>query len=209
MKRDSLNDPETEFETARSKRKCESEKDGKKSPKSVRPRSRLTYNKPLRMVLKTTEPITIGSCLERAGEKNYIYLEGDRISEEHAKMTLDDSDFIHVHDMDSTYGIVVDEDLIPKGYDDMVRGGYMIKLGLQLPLEEVQFLRSVQESSTCMSLKIEYAPVAYNIFLNVHHHGMDEHGIYEQKISLELIKPEMKEPTKIRLITDSMEEQIW
>ncbi|KAF8001228.1 hypothetical protein HF325_003729 [Metschnikowia pulcherrima] len=119
-------------------------------------------------------------------------------------MTLDDSDFIHVHDMDLTYGTIVDEDLIPKGYDDMVRGGYMIKLGLQLPLEEVQFLRSVQESSTCMSLKIEYAPVAYNIFLNVHHHGMDE-----QKILLELVKPEMKEPTKIKLITDSMEEQIW
>ena len=204
MKRDSLNDPETELETARSKRKCELEKDGKKLSKSVRPRSRLTYNKPLRMVLKTSEPITIGSCLERAGEKNYIYLEGDRISEEHAMMTLDDSDFIHVHDMDLTYGTIVDEDLIPEGYDDLVRGGYMIKLGLQLPLEEVQFLRSVQESSTCMSLKIEYAPVAYNIFLNVHHHGMDE-----QKILLELVKPQMKEPTKIKLITDSMEEQIW
>ncbi|KAM9895811.1 hypothetical protein OXX69_010880 [Metschnikowia pulcherrima] len=204
MKRNSLNDPENEIETARSKRKCESEKDGKKVPKSVRPRSRLTYNKPLRMVLKTSEPITIGSSIKRAGEKNYIYLEGDRISEEHAMMTLDDSDFIHVHDMDSTYGTIVDEDLIPEGYDDLVRGGYMIKLGLQLPLEEVQFLRSVQESSTCMSLKIEYAPVAHNIFLNVHHHGIDE-----QKISLELVKPEMKEPTKIKLITDSMEEQIW
>ena len=203
MKRDSLNDPENEIETARSKRKCELEKDGKKLSKSVRPRSRLTY-KPLRMVLKTSEPITIGSSIKRAGEKNYIYLEGDRISEEHAMMTLDDSDFIHVHDMDLTYGTIVDEDLIPEGYDDLVRGGYMIKLGLQLPLEEVQFLRSVQESSTCMSLKIEYAPVAYNIFLNVHHHGMDE-----QKILLELVKPEMKEPTKIKLITDSMEEQIW
>ena len=201
MERESLNDPETEHEIATSKRECELERDGKKLPKGVLPGSRLTY-KPSKMMLKKSEPITLGSCLERAGEKNYIYLEGDLISEEHAMITLHDNDFIHVHDKNLAHGITVDDDLVPTGEDKVVVNKSMIKLGLQLPLAEVQSLKSVADSSMCLHLKVENAHFSHNILLGVHQIGEDE-----QEILLKLFQPKMKGRTEIRLITNSSDEK--
>ncbi|KAF7999386.1 hypothetical protein HF325_006062 [Metschnikowia pulcherrima] len=116
-------------------------------PQGLIPVSRLGYAS-FELPFDESDTITLGSLKSSAGLKNYIYLDGELISEAHVTIIFKNGEF-YVFDKQLTYGALVNDCLLSLKSDEWIEDGSKIRLGLHMPPEEIQWLRSILDSGMC------------------------------------------------------------
>ncbi|KAM9936120.1 hypothetical protein OXX80_004320 [Metschnikowia pulcherrima] len=130
-------------------------------PQGLIPVSRLSYAS-FELPFDESDTITLGSSKSSAGSKNYIYLDGELISEVHATIIFKNGEF-YVFDKQSTYGALVNDCLLSRKSDEWIEDGSKIRLGLHMPHEEIQWLRSISDSGMCQEVQIETSPLTISL----------------------------------------------
>ena len=166
------------------------------------PVSRLGYAS-FELPFNESDTITIGSLKSSAGLKNYIYLDGELISEVHATIIFKNGEF-YVFDTQLTYGVLVNDCLLSLKSDEWIEDGSKIRLGLHMPAEEIQWLRSLLDSGMCQEVQIENAAASYNFLV-----GVDLTDKEHPRILLKLLELNKENYSTIKLITESSLKTNW
>ncbi|KAM9907794.1 hypothetical protein OXX79_000744 [Metschnikowia pulcherrima] len=171
-------------------------------PQGLIPVSRLSYAS-FELPFDESDTITLGSSKSSAGLKNYIYLDGELISEVHATIIFKNGEF-YVVDTQSTYGVLVNDCLLFSKSDEWIEDGSRIRLGLHMPPEEIQWLRSLSDSGMCQEVQIENAAASYNFLV-----GVDSTDKEHPRISLKLLELNKEMYPTIKLNTESSLKIKW
>ena len=171
-------------------------------PQGLIPVSRLSYAS-FELPFDESDTITLGSLKSSAGLKNYIYLDGELISEVHATIIFKNGEF-YVFDTQLTYGVLVNDCLLSLKSDEWIEDGSTIRLGLHMPPEEIQWLRSLLDSGMCQEVQIENAAASYNFLV-----GVDLTDKEHPRILLKLLELNKENHPTIKLITESSLQIKW